>query len=82
MAGRSGGAHEAVVDGETGFVVPPRNVHAVRFAIDELCRDPVLRSRMGTAARGRACDELAYDRLVERLAPLTRGDLSVVRPLS
>ena len=26
VAGRSGGAHEAVVDGETGFVVPPRDV--------------------------------------------------------
>ena len=34
VAGRSGGSHEAVVDGETGFVVEPRDVDAVR------ARDP------------------------------------------
>src|SRR5262249_47134483 len=65
VAGRSGGAHEAVVDGETGFVVPPRDIDRVRTAIDRLCRDASLRSRMGTAARGRACAEFADDILVE-----------------
>jgi phosphatidylinositol alpha-1,6-mannosyltransferase len=78
VAGRSGGAHEAVVDGETGFVVPPRDVSAVRARLDQLVRDPGLRTRMGAAARRRACDEFAYDRLVERLTPLAAGDLSVI----
>jgi phosphatidylinositol alpha-1,6-mannosyltransferase len=78
VAGRSGGAHEAVVDGETGFVVPPRDVSAVRARLDQLVRDPGLRTRMGAAARRRARDEFAYDRLVERLTPLAAGDLSEI----
>ena len=57
VAGRSGGAHEAVVDGETGFVVSPRDVAAVRAALAKLCSDEELRARMGAggtpARRGR-----------------------------
>jgi len=78
VAGRSGGSHEAVVDGETGVVVDPRDIDAVRGAIDSLLRDHDLRTAMGRAARARAVDELAYDVLVDRLLPLTRGDLSVL----
>ncbi len=81
VAGRSGGSHEAVADGETGFVVPPRDVHAVRTAISRLLTDHQLRARMGEAARRRAITEFAYDRLVTRLEPLARGDLSAVGPL-
>jgi phosphatidylinositol alpha-1,6-mannosyltransferase len=77
VAGRSGGAHEAVVAGETGYVVEPRDVAAVRSALGELCDDPLLRSRMGRAARERAVGEYSYDRLVARLLPIARGDFSV-----
>jgi len=82
VAGRSGGAHEAVVDGETGYVVEPRDVDAVRAALTALCSDPSLRSGMGRAARDRAAGEYSYDRLVARLLPIARGDLSVVAPLA
>ena len=34
-----------------------------------------LRARMGVAARARAVDEFAYERLVAKLAPLAAGDL-------
>ena len=81
VAGRSGGSHEAVVDGETGFVVEPRDVDAVRGALDRLLRDDALRERMGAAARARAATELSYDALAARLAPLAAGDLGVLRPL-
>jgi phosphatidylinositol alpha-1,6-mannosyltransferase len=77
VAGRSGGAHEAVVAGETGYVVEPRDVAAVRSALGELCDDPQRRSRMGRAARERAVGEYSYDRLVARLLPIARGDFSV-----
>jgi phosphatidylinositol alpha-1,6-mannosyltransferase len=80
VAGRSGGAHEAVVDGETGFVVEPRDVDAVRAALTRLCDDPGERSRMGSAARGRAVDEYAYDTLVARLLAVARGDFSAAGP--
>ena len=76
VAGRSGGSHEAVVDGETGFVVPPREVDAVRDALAHLLGDDALRARLGAAARARAVTELSYDVLARRLLPLSRGDLA------
>jgi phosphatidylinositol alpha-1,6-mannosyltransferase len=76
VAGRSGGSHEAVVDGETGYVVAPRDVVAVREAIGRLVRDAALRTAMGDAARRRAVTELSYDELVRTLEPITTGRLA------
>jgi phosphatidyl-myo-inositol dimannoside synthase len=81
IAGRSGGSHEAVVDGETGFVVDPHDTGGVRAALDRLLGDDALRERLGAAARKRAVGELTNDRQVERLLPLTRGDLGALSPL-
>jgi phosphatidylinositol alpha-1,6-mannosyltransferase len=78
VAGRSGGSAEAVVDGETGYVVEPRDVGAVRAALDRLLRDDDLRLRMGAAARARAARELSYDALAARLVPLAAGDLGTL----
>jgi hypothetical protein len=39
-----------------------------------VCRDDELRAQMGRAARRRAEEELAYDRLVQRLEPIARGE--------
>jgi phosphatidylinositol alpha-1,6-mannosyltransferase len=82
IAGRGGGSHEAVADGETGFVVAPRDVGAVRHGLARLLVDLDLRARMGTAARRRAVDDFRYERVIERLVPLTRGDLSVLGPFN
>ena len=79
VAGRSGGSHEAVLDGRTGLVVDPRSPGEVRASIDRLLRDDDLRDRLGEAARTRAAGELSYDALAQRLAPLARGDLGVLR---
>jgi phosphatidylinositol alpha-1,6-mannosyltransferase len=69
VAGRSGGSHEAVVDGETGSVVDrPGDPVAVRAAIDRLLADPAARTSMGRRARQRVEDEFTYDRLAVRLA--------------
>jgi len=80
VAGRSGGSHEAVVDGVTGLVVEPRDVVSVRTALERLLGDHTVRAAMGHAARahGEAC---SYDALVTRLAPLMNGDLSELQPL-
>ena len=77
VAGRSGGSHEAVVDTETGFVVEPRDVAAVRHAIEQVLADDGLRHRMGAAARQRVEREFSFDALAARLAPLAAGDLRV-----
>jgi phosphatidylinositol alpha-1,6-mannosyltransferase len=68
VAGDSGGAAEAVADGETGFVVRrPENVDDVVAALTTLLDDPALRARMGVAARQRAETEFSYDVLAQRL---------------
>jgi phosphatidylinositol alpha-1,6-mannosyltransferase len=69
VAGRSGGAAEAVVHGTTGLVVRyPEAVDPVAAALKVLLRDPKLRARYGLAARDRAETEFAYDVLARRLA--------------
>ncbi|MDH4074650.1 MAG: glycosyltransferase family 4 protein [Acidimicrobiia bacterium] len=68
VAGRSGGAHEAVKHGVTGLVEPrPRDVRAVARALATLANDPETRLRMGRAARERVRADLDYDRLAHRL---------------
>jgi phosphatidylinositol alpha-1,6-mannosyltransferase len=79
VAGRSGGSHEAVLDGETGYVVEPRAIGVVAARIRELLDDPVRRARFGAAARTHAEAEWSYDRRVEPLARLAAGDLTVLR---
>jgi phosphatidylinositol alpha-1,6-mannosyltransferase len=68
VAGASGGAAEAVEDGETGAVVrEPDNRDVVALAIGRLLDEPALASRQGQAARRRAETEFSYDRLAVRL---------------
>jgi phosphatidylinositol alpha-1,6-mannosyltransferase len=68
VAGDSGGAAEAVVDGETGLVVgQPDDPAAVAAQLARLLDDPAARARMGAAGRERAVAELSYDVLAARL---------------
>src|SRR5439155_500217 len=62
VAGNSGGAAEAVVDGETGTVVNrPRDAGAVAVAVDALLSEPSRRQAQGDAARSRAVEHFSYD---------------------
>jgi glycosyltransferase involved in cell wall biosynthesis len=54
VASDVGGLRDIVVDGETGFRVPPRDSAALAEAIDRLLDDPVLQKRMGLAGREKA----------------------------
>ena len=48
IAGRSGGADEAVLEGETGFVVDsPTDFTAVKQALEQLLVDSETRKEMG-----------------------------------
>jgi glycosyltransferase involved in cell wall biosynthesis len=49
-----GGIPEMVVDGETGFLVPPDDDEAIADAIEKLLADDTLRTEMGLASRARA----------------------------
>jgi len=69
LAGRSGGAPEAVDEGTTGLLVhDPTDDRQVAAALERLLGDPAARARMGDAARRRAEAEFRYDVLAARLA--------------
>lgn len=70
VAGRSGGAPETVVDGETGFVVDGSDVGAIGAAVGELLADPARASAMGAAGRRWAVDNWRWSLQAERLARL------------
>jgi glycosyltransferase involved in cell wall biosynthesis len=55
-----GGLVDAVADGETGLLVPPGDVVALRAAVARLLEDAELRDRLGKEARRRA-GELAAE---------------------
>ncbi len=68
VAGDSGGAGDAVVDGETGLVVRnPRDPAAAAASLRRLLESQSLRQSMGAAARRRAVAEFDYDVLAPRL---------------
>lgn len=74
VAGRSGGASEAVDHGETGLVVDdPTDSSAVAAALRKLLSDAELRARMGEAGRRRAIEHFDYDQLAARLASAIEG---------
>jgi phosphatidylinositol alpha-1,6-mannosyltransferase len=74
VAGDSGGAPDAVLDGETGVVVDGRDVERVAREVTALLDDPATAARMG--ARGRAWVEEAWrwDVLAGRLRGLLAGE--------
>jgi glycosyltransferase involved in cell wall biosynthesis len=51
------GLVDAVVDGKTGLLVPPKEIDALRRALMKLLSEPETRYRMGRAARERAVAE-------------------------
>jgi phosphatidyl-myo-inositol dimannoside synthase len=68
VAGDSGGAAEAVADGETGLVIrDPEDVDAAVGAFEVLLQDDARRESMAKASRARAIEEFSYDRLAARL---------------
>ena len=60
-----GGIPEVIVEGETGFLVPPRDHEAMADAIVRLLNDEALRVRMGRAGRARAASRFSAERMVQ-----------------
>jgi glycosyltransferase involved in cell wall biosynthesis len=59
VASDVGGLAEAIVDGESGLLVPPGDASALRTALERLLGDPELRARLGMAARERVRERYA-----------------------
>jgi len=75
-----GGLPEAVEDGRTGFVVPPRDERALADAVVQLLEDRRLRRAMGAAGRRKLEDEWSPAKVAE--ATLRVYDLALGREAS
>jgi glycosyltransferase involved in cell wall biosynthesis len=65
VASAVGGLRDLVVDGETGLLIPPRDVTALREALERLLADAALRGRLGAAARERVQACCSWERVTE-----------------
>jgi len=75
VATAAGGIPEAVEDGVTGRIVPPREPAALAEALESVLRDDELRRGFGDAGRRRFLQHFTADRMVE-------GTLRVVSELA
>jgi glycosyltransferase involved in cell wall biosynthesis len=62
VASAVGGLLDLVVHEETGLLVPPRDVSALRSALERLIGNPDLRRSFGAAARSRIREHFSWDR--------------------
>ncbi|MFI0502084.1 glycosyltransferase family 4 protein [Streptomyces albogriseolus] len=70
VAGDSGGAPDAVLDGETGWVVPGASPAQAADRITTLLADPELRDRMGRRGREWVEEKWRWDLLADELKTL------------
>lgn len=70
VAGDSGGAPDAVLDGETGWVVRGESAEDTADRVSTLLLDPELRARMGERGRAWVEEKWRWDLLAERLEEL------------
>jgi glycosyltransferase involved in cell wall biosynthesis len=68
-----GSIPDVVIEGETGFVVPPRDAPALADRTQALLADASLRASMGV--KGRALVEQSYsiDKMLDRMETVYRG---------
>jgi phosphatidylinositol alpha-1,6-mannosyltransferase len=67
IAGRSGGVADAVVDGETGILVPPDSPEALAESICRVLTHKEYAERLGQQGRERAILEFSWDAVADRV---------------
>ena len=60
-----GGSREAVVEGVTGYVIPPRSPEVLWERLQRLTDSELLRRRMGRAARQRFLEHFTLERMLQ-----------------
>jgi glycosyltransferase involved in cell wall biosynthesis len=73
VASTTAGVPELVLDGQTGLLVEPGDEQGLAAALLRLLRDPELGDRLGRAGRVRVEEELTWDRVAARMAPVLEG---------
>ena len=72
VASRVGGIPEAIVDGESGLLVPPANPDALAAALARVLEAPEHAAALGAAARARAVGEFSVEQMAQRYQELYR----------
>jgi glycosyltransferase involved in cell wall biosynthesis len=68
VASRVGGVPEVVADGETGLLVDPGDVEALRDGLSRLLGDPASAARMGRAGRDLVHERFTWPECARRAA--------------
>ncbi len=70
-----GGPAETIIDGKTGFLVPPRDSKAIADRVITLLQNPALRQQMGKAGRAHVTEHFSArsyaDKITAMIAQLT-----------
>jgi glycosyltransferase involved in cell wall biosynthesis len=77
VASAVGGLVDAVEDGVTGMLVPPRDPDALRAALERLLTDAALRTRLGAAARAVAREQFSWASATEQTLDAYRAATGV-----
>ncbi len=80
VATKVGGNPEVVVDGRTGYLVPPKDDHSLAERIVKLLRDPGLRIRMGEEGRKRVERHFQIRDVANRYLELYKGVIPGLLP--
>ncbi|HSC63975.1 MAG TPA: glycosyltransferase family 1 protein [Caldimonas sp.] len=75
-----GGVRYSVVDGVTGFLVPPRDPDALADRLEHLRADPRLARAMGRAGARRVRTHFTWDRVAEELEGVYQNVLAETAP--
>jgi len=82
IGGDSGGAPDAILAGETGYVVPGRSVDALAQRLIELLADPARATAMGEKGQAWIDREWTWDLVARRLQHILRGEPRALAPKS
>lgn len=63
IGGKSGGIAEAIADGETGFLVNPKDPADLAEKVNALLSDPELAKKMGERGRQRVVNEFGWEKI-------------------
>jgi phosphatidylinositol alpha-1,6-mannosyltransferase len=78
IAGRSGGAAEAVVHGKTGLLIDPNDAIELEDAIRLLCQDRIRAIELGSNGRRRALADFNWESRALQLDRINRSIVDAV----
>jgi glycogen synthase len=82
VATEVGGLPEIVDDGQTGYLVPPRNETQLADAVVRLLIDPSLRQRMGTNGKRKIETQCAPEVVAQETLAVYRRVINRAMPVS